>query len=246
MLSVFYILSVIAIRGLSAETPDQNPKIVGGSAASEGQFPYQVSLRYQDHHFCGGSVVNNRWILTAAHCLSGLNDKNITVVVGSTTLDKGGDKYTSTKKVMHPGYSPTLIWNDIGLIQVDKDIVFGDNVQPIALSTHNFNKSNYPATLSGWGTTNYPGDAPNELQHIELMVIDQKECLNASFRVTSNNICTLNKKGEGACHGDSGGPLVADGVQIGVVSWGIPCAKGRPDVFTRPSAYINWINKYIK
>ncbi|XP_032678949.1 chymotrypsin-2-like [Odontomachus brunneus] len=246
MLSVVYIFGVIAIHGLSAETPDQNPKIVGGSAASEGQFPYQASLRVRNRHFCGGSIIGDQWILTASHCLVGLNDTAITVVLGSTTLDKGGDVYNSVKRIIHPLYSSTLIWNDIGLVQLNKNIVFGDNIQKIALPTHNFNKSNYPAMLSGWGTTDYPGETPNELQHLELTVIDQKDCLSTSFRVTNNNICTLNKKGEGACHGDSGGPLVADGEQIGVVSWGIPCAKGQPDVFTRVFSYINWINTHVK
>lgn len=74
-------------------------------------------------------------------------------MVGTNTLDKGGDVYASVKRVVHSGYNPTLIWNDIGLIQVDKDIVFGDNVQQIALPSHNFDKSNYSATLSGWGST---------------------------------------------------------------------------------------------
>lgn len=75
------------------------------------------------------------------------------MVLGTNTLDKGGDEYASTKKWVHPHYSSALIKNDIGLIKLDKPIVFGDNVKPIALPTANFGKSNYPATLSGWGTT---------------------------------------------------------------------------------------------
>jgi len=162
--------------------------------------------------------------------------------------------------------------NDIGLIKLNKDIVFGDKVKPIALPKENFEKFNYPATLSGWGTTSvstkrtmewdyalmwsslnnyvhwifitflltlyeiflfifhgfetscmqyllmnglialilimivlrgllqYPGDTPNELRHIQLTVIHQKQCLSASYRNTNNNICTFNKWGEGACH----------------------------------------------
>ncbi|KAL6258126.1 hypothetical protein P5V15_010045 [Pogonomyrmex californicus] len=248
MFSIFYILGIAVIHmcTLSAESIDQIPKIVGGSSASEGQYPYQASLRYQNRHFCGGSVIDKRWILTASHCLTGFNDKDITVVLGTNTLDRGGDIYSAIKRVIHPYYNVAFIRNDIGLIKVDKDIVFGDKVKPIALPTRNFNKSDYPATLSGWGTTNFPGETPNELQHIQLTVIDQKQCLSTSFRTTNNNICTLNKQGEGACHGDSGGPLVANGEQIGVVSWGVPCAKGRPDVFTRVYSYVKWIQKYLE
>lgn len=155
---------------------NEKPKIVGGNVAAEGQFPYQASLRYRGRHFCGGSIINERWILTASHCLSGyvrhyrsitnkkllcfhaisfnsFNDTAIGVVLGTNTLDKGGDEYASIRIWAHPYYNAVFIWNDIGLIQLDKDIVFSDKVKPIALSTKNFDKSDYPATLSGWGTT---------------------------------------------------------------------------------------------
>ncbi|XP_015602364.1 chymotrypsin-2 [Cephus cinctus] len=243
-LSFFNIITILIPLILADENFDEG-KIVGGAAAEDGQYPYQVSLRLNDRHFCGGSILTERWILTAAHCLSGFNDTSIKVVTGTNTLDEGGDSYQSKRIVSHPKYSAALIRNDVGLIEVDKDIIFGDKVAPVKLPTTDFSKSDYPAVLSGWGTTTYPGKPPNELQHIKLTVIDQRDCLNTSLRVTNNNICTLNKKGEGACHGDSGGPLVADDVQIGIVSWGTPCARGRPDVFTRVYSYVDWIHNYI-
>ncbi|KYM93148.1 PREDICTED: chymotrypsin-2-like isoform X2 [Atta cephalotes] len=248
MLSILYILSIIAnIYELSAdESVEPIPKIVGGKLADEGQFPYQASLRLNNQHFCGGSVISERYILTAAHCCSGLDNTVITVVLGTNTLDKGGDQYFSIKKWIHPYYNSVFIWHDIALIKVNKDIVFGDKVKPIALPTKNFDKSDYPVILSGWGTTSYPGKTPNDLQYIQLRVINQKQCAASSFRITKNNICTLNKWGEGACHGDSGGPLVAGNEQIGVVSWGIPCAKNQPDVYTRVYAYMPWIDKCIQ
>ncbi|XP_011170816.1 chymotrypsin-1-like [Solenopsis invicta] len=246
MLLILFILGIATIHGLPAESIEHITKIVGGNPADEGQYPYQASLRYNGRHFCGGSIINKCWILTAAHCLSSFNDTAVTVVLGTNTLDAGGDEYPSIRRWVHPFYNPALIRHDIGLIKLKKEIVFGDKVKPIAMPSQNFEKSDYPATLSGWGTTSYPGNAPNDLQHIQLTVINQKQCLSTSYRNTNNNICTLNKKGEGACHGDSGGPLVADNVQIGVVSWGTPCAKGNPDVFTRVYAYMNWINKYTQ
>jgi len=82
------------------------------------------------------------------------NDTAITVVLGTNALDKGGDEYLSIKKWIHPHYNSILIRNDIGLIKLNKDIVFGDKVKPIALPTQNFDKSDYPATLAGWGTIN--------------------------------------------------------------------------------------------
>lgn len=73
--------------------------------------------------------------------------------MGTNTLDKGGDNYQSEKIIGHPKYSSILIRNDIGLIKLDKNIIFGDKVKPIQLPNENFNKIDYPAVLSGWGTT---------------------------------------------------------------------------------------------
>ncbi|KAK9674682.1 Trypsin, partial [Popillia japonica] len=91
----------------------------------------------------------------------------------------------------------------------------------------------------------YPGEVPNKLQTINLFSVSNEKCaLDHSFAlILPSNICTLNKAGEGACHGDSGGPLVYEDYQVGVVSWGIPCAKGRPDVFTRVYTYRKWIEE---
>ncbi|XP_051164043.1 chymotrypsin-1-like isoform X2 [Leptopilina boulardi] len=246
MILFFFIFFFYFSSQIFVTAKDMDPKIVGGSLAKEGQFPYQVSLRRNNKHFCGGSIVNDNWILTAAHCLTGFNDSNIDVVVGTNTLDEGGAFYKSKKIIPHPNYSSLLIRHDIGLIQLEKPIEFNDKIKSIPLPVDDFSKFGNSAVLSGWGTTSYPGKPPNELQHIFLTVIPQKECLNTNFRITNSNICTLNKKGEGACHGDSGGPLVADDVQIGIVSWGKPCAKGQPDVFTRVYSYMDWINKHIK
>lgn len=81
------------------------------------------------------------------------NDTAVTVVAGTNYLNKDGDRYQSKRIISHPSYSSMLIRNDVGLIYVDKDIVFGDKVQPVKLPTQDFNKTDYPATLSGWGTT---------------------------------------------------------------------------------------------
>ncbi|XP_046820253.1 chymotrypsin-2-like [Vespa crabro] len=249
MLVFLYIYSVITMYDAIA-TDSSVPKIVGGSAAEEGQFPHQASLRIKKKHFCGGSILNKRWILTAAHCLAGLDASRIAIVLGTNTLDKGGNLYQANMTIAHEEYNPRKIKNDIGLIKVDKDIEFTDKIKPINLPTENYKKIDSYVTLSGWGRTSYPGNSPNELQHIKLKVIDQKKCATmviiAGIPVSDTNICTLNQYGEGACHGDSGGPLIDGDEQVGVVSWGIPCAKNRPDVFTRVFSYLDWIKNHIK
>ncbi|KYQ53536.1 Chymotrypsin-1, partial [Trachymyrmex zeteki] len=90
------------------------------------------------------------------------------------------------------------------------------------------------------------GSIPNNLQEIELIVYPQGDCKRVESKVRDSHICTLTKEGEGACYGDSGGPLVANGAQIGIVSFGTPCAFGFPDIYTRVSNFVSWINEHLK
>ncbi|XP_015111411.1 chymotrypsin-2 [Diachasma alloeum] len=221
-------------------------RIVGGSDAPAGKYPYQVSLQKNNRHFCGGSIINERWILTAAHCLQGQSPSAIKVLVGTTSLSKGTEYYQCGFLKWHPKFTMILIHNDVGVLRVTKDIEFNENVQAIKLPTENFNGINTRAVLTGWGTTVLNGRVPDKLQQLEVKVISQLKCKLRHWLLTNSQICTLNKRGEGACHGDSGGPLVSKGYQIGLVSYGLPCARGSPDVFTRVYSFVNWINSTIR
>ncbi|XP_046430238.1 chymotrypsin-2-like [Neodiprion fabricii] len=244
-----FVLIILALAASTAYGGSIGGRIVGGSNAVDGAYPYQVSLRNvrTGQHFCGGSIINRKWILTAAHCVTTYQYLPVlmSAVVGTNTLDQGGLSYLARSVIVHPEYNALLIRNDIALVELGLSLIYTSKIRPILLPTEDFTKANYPAVLTGWGTDGYPGTVPNELQQIVLNVIDQRWCLSRSFRTTDANICTLTDVGEGACHGDSGGPLVADGVQIGVVSWGTPCALGEPDVFTRVWSFIDWITENI-
>lgn len=222
-------------------------KIVGGQQAEENQFPYIISLRMGDRHRCGGSILNPHWILTAAHCVIQINPDRLTVVVGSTKLDAGGQRYKVAKTFHHQNYSAIGLHHDVGLVKVESSIDFNEGVTPIAPETE-YLAGGEEAVLCGWGTTTYPGSTPNDLQYINLTVISQEACQEkqSTHKIYESEICTLTKAGEGACHGDSGGPLVSEGRQIGIVSWGRPCARGYPDVFTRVSSFIDWIDETIQ
>ncbi|OXU29928.1 hypothetical protein TSAR_004391 [Trichomalopsis sarcophagae] len=223
------------------------PRIVGGQDAPDGKYPHQVSLR-APFHFCGGSILNSRWILTAAHCVVGRSGNAVTVVAGTHLLNGGSEQvFKSEYIVWHEKYNGGLFINDVGLIRVDRDIVFNKKVQPIPLPNEDFSKVDYPVVLTGWGRTQAGGPIPNNLQEINLKVISQTKCNEKmSVAITKSHICTLTKIGEGACNGDSGGPLVADGIQVGIVSFGMPCARGMPDVFTRVYTFISWINEKME
>ncbi|XP_063699698.1 chymotrypsin-2-like [Culicoides brevitarsis] len=221
-------------------------RIVGGSNAKAGQFPYQVSLRSSfGSHFCGGSIYTQRWIVTAAHCIYGSTTNNVRVAVG-TIYTNQGTIYASSKLIYHGNYNPNTLANDIGLVQTSTSIVLSNVVQPIALGS-NVVGGNVAAVASGWGNTVTGGGAPSILQYINLKTITNQECKNLhsmtgnAANVNDNVICTYMPSGKGMCNGDSGGPLVANNVLIGTVSWGIPCAKGYPDAFARVSSHRTWI-----
>ncbi|KAF2905791.1 hypothetical protein ILUMI_00386 [Ignelater luminosus] len=218
-------------------------RIVGGHPAPDGRYPYQVSLRQQGKHFCGGSIISQYWVLCAAHCTYGQTPNYIIIVVGTNYLNSGGTGYGVSQIVNNPGYNPENNVNDISLLRVAGSISFNNRVQPVQLASSVLPGSSQ-CVLTGWGLTSYPSQyPPNALQHITLYSITVSHCqaLLPRYPVYSTNVCTYNGHGQGACKGDSGGPLVCGGLQHGVVSWGIPCAKGSPDVFTSIASYRAWI-----
>lgn len=171
----------------------------------------------------------------------------MTIVAGVTTLSDGGDVYKVSKAIYHKFWDSELIENDIGLLKTDRDIQLGNNVEIIPLMTQEV-PAGKKLMLSGWGFTEYPGTSTNQLKFIELSSIPMDECRAAMLpdKLFNTQFCTYNKYGEGACKGDSGGPLVYLGQLAGIVSWGQPCAVGKPDIFTKVSSYLEWIQENIQ
>ncbi|KAF5287783.1 hypothetical protein FQA39_LY15719 [Lamprigera yunnana] len=242
-----FLVVLLAAGALCAPEPF-NSKIVGGHTAEDGQFPYQIAIRYNGQHSCGGSILDSKTILTAAHCLEGYDINYMTVVVGTNKVNAGGVTHSISSVVYHSEYTIVTARHDIGLIKLDSEISFNEKVQPIELNTDNI-EENVECVLSGWGRLSYPGNLPDDLQYITLSTYSNRLCtiehLFSEYDIYDTHICTFTKYGEGACHGDSGGPLVANNKQIGIVSWGEPCARGLPDVFTRVTSYLDWISEHI-
>nr|AVA17395.1 putative Per a allergen [Periplaneta americana] len=206
-----------------------------------------VSLRRSNSHFCGGSIISNDYILTAAHCVIGASPSSVTVVTGTNTLNAGGSSHEVSSITVHSGYSAANSWrNDIALLKLLVPIAFTSLQSAVTLPAQGENAGAGTACIaSGWGYTSYPGAGlPNNLQKVSLSVISNADCqASHTGTIFSTSICASAGAGKGVCNGDSGGPLTSNGKQIGIVSWGRPCATGVPDVYTRVSEYITWINQ---
>ncbi|EDW14765.1 chymotrypsin-1 [Drosophila mojavensis] len=222
-------------------------RIVGGQEAEEGAVPYQVSIQTSwKTNICGGVIIDERWILTAGHCVLDFPIDELRIVVGTNDRLVPGQMHYVDEAFVHCLYDiPAEYANDIGLLHLNKSIVFNERTQIAELSTE------YPpvgatVTLTGWGSPQLNFPAVERLQTINLTVIDHGDCRAAwdyTDGVDIGHMCTFTKEGEGACNGDSGGPLTWEGKVVGVLNWGAPCAVGKPDMHASTVYYADWIRR---
>ncbi|XP_065360063.1 brachyurin-like [Calliphora vicina] len=236
-------------------------RITNGELAKPGQFPYQVGLSLvfgNSGAWCGGTLISNRWVLTAAHCTDGAD--GVTVYLGATDIkndnEKGQQRIYSSKAniVVHANWVPSTLTNDISLIKLPVPVEFNDLIQPATLPKMDGKYSTYEGDLvwaSGWGRDSDAATAVSPvLRYIEAPVLKQSTCKTYYLgSVTDKMICIKSVDKKSTCNGDSGGPLVykEGGVNyvIGATSFGIAlgCEKGWPGVFTRVTAYLDWIEE---
>lgn len=156
ILAVFVGTSLSFRLDASVDKNFENNRIIGGSTAGPGQFPYMASLRRYDtviwRHLCGGSILSNRWILSAASCTFGIYSKpsNLVVVVGAHHIQNGGRIYYLERIVNHPQHNNSIFKNDISLLRTNETIQFNDVIRPIRLRRR-FVDAGVASTVSGWG-----------------------------------------------------------------------------------------------
>lgn len=237
-----------------------NGRVVGGDDAVANSAPWIVSLQWgivRPSHFCGGSIISENWVVTAAHCTAAYPDIGIaTVVAGLHDLNEfvGYEQIRPvnlTQTWIHEDYQGSVGPHDISLILIAHPFEFGYAVGPIFLPSANEIHSG-EVTLFGWGSVSdsfYP-IYPNILQTVSKPIIPIDVCM-AQFGETpvhENNVCTGPLTGGiSACSGDSGGPISQDDELVGIVSWGfIPCGQpNSPSFYVRVSAYIPWITNIV-
>ncbi|XP_071052653.1 brachyurin-like [Onthophagus taurus] len=229
-------------------------RIIDGTPAEVGQFPWQVAVNFivsGSSYFCGGALISNQWVLTAAHCADGAS--SFTLRLG-TILSSGGGSGSitvqTTTAFVHEGYNSNLN-NDVALIKLNEPIAFSNVIQPIDLPSKGDTAiTGETLRVSGWGKTNDNGSVSSALNYVDLTAISNTQCANyyGSATIISSTLCCVGNPHHSTCNGDSGGPLVrVNGNRVthhGIVSFvsSAGCASGAPSGYVRTESMLDWIS----
>ena len=255
----------------SAEENQISTRVVGGDYVSSASvYPWMVYVQAGDY-LCGGTLINEDTVLTAAHCVDGVSASSIFVTVGEydLTIDTDGEERDITQVYVHNDYDDSTFQNDIALLRL-KQNVETDTLARLTLAqtetaVENGSGSGSDTKVIGWGTTE--AYAPTDYDSVEHEI--SNTLLEATVPLRTDAVCTasyennktnydsstmlcagFDEGGTDTCQGDSGGPLLyndnGDWKQVGIVSWGYGCANANsPGVYTRLAVYDDWINNFI-
>ncbi|GAA4856883.1 serine protease [Saccharopolyspora cebuensis] len=241
------LLGATATTGAAQAADDPGALIVGGHDATE-QYDWMASLQQSGQHSCGGSLIDERWVLTAAHCVDGADPAALGLRIGSPDHTTGGTEAGVATVVVHPDYATGAPSGDIALLELDRAVPN----EPIELAE----TSGEPGTASriiGWGLTcpvRGCGQPPVQLQELDTQVVPDSMC-TLGFVDGGTEICTGGGLLANACFGDSGGPQLegtpGDWRLTGVTSrLGslVPACGTAPSIYTDATAYADWIQQH--
>ncbi|KAI1902779.1 hypothetical protein AGOR_G00019510 [Albula goreensis] len=245
---------LLPITTTASARPRSRSSIVGGKNAFKGEWPWMAAIERIDKPktiYCGGTILNKRWVLTAAHCLNRPRSHFI-VRLGAYRLSETSPyeaSYKIIKAIRHPSYNNFQDGDDIAVVMLDRDINFSwfvREVPQLALSGDVFDASSTCYAI-GWGRVkkDVPLRTPKTLQEVKVPVVENHICQKSYPTLKPKMICAGGDSID-SCQGDSGGPLMCYSrntwVQVGVVSFGNGCGKPNyPGVYTRVSSYREFI-----
>ncbi|XP_045656214.1 neutrophil elastase-like [Ursus americanus] len=219
-------------------------EIVGGRPAQPHAWPFMVSLQRRGGHFCGATLIAPNFVMSAAHCVDGLNFRSVVAVLGAHDLgQREPTRQTfAIQRVFETGFNPQRLLNDIVILQLNGSATINSNVQVARLPAQNQGVGSGVRCLAmGWGQLGTTRPPPRILQELNVTVVTTL-CRRA-------NVCTLvPRRQAGICFGDSGGPLVCNGLVQGIDSFiRGGCGSGfYPDAFAPVAQFADWINSIIQ
>jgi secreted trypsin-like serine protease len=239
-------------------------EVVDGKPAKPGKWPFTVALVSKGNpnnftaQFCGGSLIDDNHVLTAAHCVEGAAPSQIQALVGTHSLVSGGRRVDVTRVTIHPDFAATpFLQADVAVLRLAQAVT---DITPVTYAAtkaidEQVSPDNSKTTVMGWGALEWNQGGPEVMHQARLQRNTAAECNALGFysgRLTENNVCAgdLQSPGKSACYGDSGGPLVGKDdngatVQIGVVSGGPQVCGNVAGYFARVGSYAPWIKDQV-
>ncbi|XP_068196925.1 serine protease 56 isoform X2 [Antennarius striatus] len=235
-------------------------RIVGGSPAPPGSWPWLVNLQLNGDLMCGGVLVDSSWVVTAAHCFMGSHsESDWTAVVGdfdTTKADPDEQLLKVNRIIPHPKFNVKTFNNDIALVELTSPVILSNRVTPVCLPSGTEPPTGSSCLVAGWGSLYLNGPFADVVMEARVPLLPQSTCKQALGKdvVTNTMLCAgYLSGGIDSCKGDSGGPLIYQDQMsgrfqlYGITSWGDGCGnKGKPGVYTRVSAFFDWIQDEIQ